>query len=160
MPNWLASRNVGRTAAWLTICVTLAAAFEGFAPHPYIDRIGTGHPITCGYGETGLECTNPPKTEPEARAALAKLLVSRYDVAIRKCIHVSMPPHREAAIVDAAYNLGPNAICKGSIARYLNAGNVPAACKALLSYDRASGRVVAGLVRRRQAEYHFCIRND
>ena len=168
MPNmpWATTKNQGRAAAWLTICVTLAAAFEGFAPHPYIDRIGTGHPITWCYGETKADTggkvpwNGATFSEAYCKAELAKKLATVYAPAIEKCIHVTMPPHRRAAIVDAAYNLGPNEICKGSIARYLNAGNVPAACKALLSYDRASGRVVAGLVRRRQAEYRLCMRND
>ena len=157
-------RNAGRAAAWLTICVTLCAGYEGYAAHPYVDTIGTGHPITYCYGETAADGPLPPMnatfSEAYCKAELAKKLATVYAPAIEKCIHVTMPPHRRAAIVDAAYNLGPNAICKGSIARYLNAGNVPAACKALLSYDRASGRVVAGLVRRRQAEYRLCTRND
>lgn len=156
--------HTGKIAAWLTICVTLCASFEGFASRPYVDTIGRGHPITWCYGETRSDAPVPKLTatfsEAYCRAELAKKLSTVYAPAIEKCIHVAMPPHREAAIVDAAYNLGPNAICKGAIARNLNAGNVAAGCRALLAYDRASGRIVAGLVRRRQAEYQFCMRND
>ena len=164
MPDWLTKRNAGRSAAWLTICVTLAAGFEGYAAHPYIDRIGTGHPITWCYGETKADGPVPKMTatfsEAYCKEELAKKLATVYGPAIAKCIHVTMPPHREAAIVDAAYNLGPSAICKGQVARRLNAGDVAGGCAALKGYNHASGRVVAGLTRRRQSEYAFCMRND
>ena len=156
-------RNAGRGAAWLVFAVTLAAAFEGFAPHPYIDRIGRGHPITWCYGETRTDGPIPKMTatfsEAYCKAALAKKLETVYGPAVEKCIP-GMPPRRKGAIADAAYNLGPAAICKGSVARNLNAGNIAAGCQALLGYNHSLGQVQRGLTRRRQAEYRFCMRND
>jgi lysozyme len=153
----------GKIATWLTIATILAAGFEGYAAHPYVDRVGTGHPITWCYGETKADGPVPKMTatfsEAHCKAELAKKLETVYGPAVEKCIP-GMPPHRKAAIVDAAYNLGPGAICQGPIARYLNTGNVAAGCKALLGYDHASGRVVKGLQRRRQSEYQFCMRDD
>ena len=155
--------HAGKVAAWATVAAILVpfvAGFEGYALHPYVDRIGTGHPITCGYGMTGAECKNPPKTEAEARAALEKLLKNKYDPAILNCIHVYLPPYRRAMLDAAAYNLGPAAICKSAIAQNINAGNNAAGCAALLGYTHSAGKVRAGLVRRRQAEYKLCLRND
>ena len=112
MPEWLTKRNVGRAAPWLIICTVLAAGFEGYAVHPYVDRVGTGHPITWCYGETKSDTAGvvPAMTatfsEAYCKEELAKTLSTVYAPAIEKCIHVRMPPHREAAIVDAAYNLG------------------------------------------------------
>jgi len=164
MPDWFTKRNAGRGAAWLTIATILAAGFEGFLVHPYVDRVGTGYPITWCYGETKADGPVPKMTatftEAYCKEELAKKLATVYAPAIEKCIHVTMPPHRKAAIVDAAYNLGPAAVCKGAIARNLNVGNIAAGCKALLGYNHANGRVLAGLTRRRQAEYKLCMRND
>lgn len=163
LTRWLTRRNTGRTGAWLTICVTLAAAFEGYAAHPYVDRIGTGHPITWCYGETKADgpvpAMNATFSEAYCKEELAKKLATVYGPAVEKCIP-GMPPHRKAAIADAAYNLGPSAICKGPIARGLNAGNIAAGCGALHGYNHASGQVSEGLTRRRQAEYVMCMRND
>jgi lysozyme len=165
MPDlpWLTTKNQGRGAAWLTFAVVMAAAFEGYAPHPYVDRVGTGHPITWCYGETKADgpvpAMNATFTEAECKGDLANKLNTVYGPAIEKCIP-GMPPHRKAAIVDAAYNLGSGAICKGPIARRLNADDVAGGCAALKGYNHASGRVVAGLTRRRQAEYVMCMRND
>ena len=166
MPEWLTKRNAGRAAPWLIICTVLAAGFEGYAVHPYVDRVGTGHPITWCYGETKSDTAGvvPAMTatfsEAYCKEELAKKLSTVYAPAIEKCIHVRMPPHREAAIVDLAYNAGPGSVCHGQIARLLNTGDVAGGCRALLRYVYASGKVVKGLQRRRQAEYMMCLRND
>ena len=166
MPDlpWLTTKNQGRGAAWLTIAVTLVAAWEGYAAHPYVDEIGRGHPITYCYGETAADGPLPPMnatfSEANCKDRLGEKLTTIYAPAIEKCIHVPMPPHREAALVSAAYNLGPSSICNGQIARRLNAGDVAGGCRALLGYDHAAGKVVKGLQRRRQAEYVMCMRND
>ena len=164
MPDWFTKRNAGRGAAWLTIATVLAAGFEGYAAYPYIDRIGTGHPITYCYGETRADGPIPqvPKggfSEAYCRGELAKKLETVYGPAVEKCIP-GMPPHRKAAIVDLAYNAGPGSVCNGQIARLLNAGDVAGGCRALLGYIYASHRVVKGLQRRRQSEYVMCLRND
>lgn len=165
-PNKVSPAKVAvGTATWLTIAVTCVAGFEGFAAKPYVDRVGTGHPVTWCYGETPADTGGkaPPITATFTKAQCQQYLATdlvKYDAAVKKCIHVPLPPHREAALVSAAYNLGPAAVCNGSIARYLNAGNVTAGCNALLAYDHASGRVVEGLVRRRNAERVMCLRSD
>jgi lysozyme len=51
-------------------------------------------------------------------------------------------------------------LCRGNVARYLNAGNVRAGCNAILAYDHAGGRVLPGLTRRRAAEKALCLRSD
>jgi len=155
-----------RGAAWVALAVTLVAGFEGFASKPYVDRVGTGHPITWCDGETAADTHGkvPPLnavfTKAECTAELQDKLTTVYDPAIRKCIHVTLPPHREAALVSAAYNLGPAAICNGAIARNLNAGNVAAGCNALLAYNHAGGRVVAGLTARREQERALCLMDN
>jgi lysozyme len=151
------------TAAWLTIAIPFVANFEGFSAKPYVDTIGTGQPETWCYGETKADGPPPPYskifTKAECQTQLGKDL-QKYDAGVRACIHVAMPPHREAAMVSAAYNLGVSAVCNGPIARNLNAGNVTAGCNALLQYNHARGVVVAGLTNRRRAEYALCMRDD
>lgn len=158
-----AVKVAGAGAAWVAIAVAAVAPFEGFASKPYVDRVGTGHPVTWCYGETSADHPVPAAGTTFTKAQCQQYLAAdlqKYDVAVRKCIHVPLPPHREAALVSAAYNLGPAAVCNGAIARNLNAGNVTAGCNALLAYDHASGRVVPGLLKRRQAERAMCLRSD
>ena len=116
------------------------------------------------YGETKADgpvpSMNKTFTKAECETILQQSLTNKYDPEVRKCIHVPMPPHREAAILSFTFNLGAGPICNGPVGRYLNAGNVPAACNAMLAYDHAGGVRVVGLTRRRQAERELCLRDD
>ena len=153
-------------AAVMAILVPFTGGWEGFATHPYIDWVGTGHPETWCYGETGADTHGkvPPLsatfTKAECTAELQDKLTTIYYPAIMKCVKVPMGVNRTAALVDAAYNLGPSAVCNGAIVRNINAGNPAAGCQALKAYVYASGRVVQGLINRRAAEYKLCMEND
>ena len=156
---------IAGTVAWLVIATPFVAGFEGYAKRPYVDAVGTGHPITWCYGETAADGGKVPVmgtlfTKAECTASLQDKLTRVYDPMVRKCIRVPLPPHREAALVSFVFNLGPGAQCSGPVGRYLNAGNVVAACNSLLAYDHANGVRLAGLTRRRQAERQLCLRND
>ena len=152
------------TAAWLLIAGPFVAGFEGYAKKPYVDTVGTGRPITWCFGETRADGPVPPLskifTKQECTAELERSLTTKYAPYVDRCIHVYLPPHRKAALVSAVYNLGPGLVCSGPVGRYINAGNVVAGCNALLAYDHAAGRRVAGLTRRRQAERVLCLRSD
>ena len=151
-------------AAAIAIAVTFIQPFEGYAARPYVDTVGTGHPITWCYGETKADGPVPPLnkvfSKQECTVELQRDLTTKYYPEVLKCVHVPLPPHRAAALVSFVYNLGAGALCNGAVARNLNAGNVVAGCNAILAYNHASGRVVAGLTRRREAERALCLRND
>lgn len=164
-----AVKAVGHTAAWVTLAVTIVAGFEGFASKPYVDRVGTGHPITWCYGETKADGPVPPMsmtfTKQQCLDQLGQSL-QKYDDMVHACIHVSLPPHREAALVSFTYNLGQGALCKGAVAAGINAGDLtgtkqhPRGCNAMLAYNHANGRVLAGLTTRRKQERALCLRDD
>jgi lysozyme len=65
------------------------------------------------------------------------------------------PDTRIAALTDACYNLG-RAGCRKILDR-VAAGNVRAGCDSLLRYDKAAGKVLPGLVKRRAAERELCL---
>ena len=151
-------------AAAIAIAVTVIGPLEGYASKPYVDEIGTGHPITWCFGETKADGPVPPLnkvfTKEQCTAELQRDLTNKYDPEVRKCVHVPLPPHREAALVSFVYNLGSGPVCNGPVGRYLNAGNVTAACNSMLAYDHAGGKRILGLTHRREAERELCLRND
>lgn len=63
------------------------------------------------------------------------------------------------AMVSLAYNVGVGAYCKSSIPGKISTGHIREACDALLSFNRAGGRVVAGLTARRQREQAICMKD-
>lgn len=151
-----APTQAGKAAAWLTIAVVIVAGFEGLYLHPYRDIVGVK---TVCYGETAADGVdlNRDYTKKECQDLLAKSL-PKYDAGIRACIHREMAPQVEAAVVSLAYNVGVSAVCRGSVARRLNSGDVRGACDAFMAYTRAGGRVVTGLVNRRTQERALCLK--
>ena len=150
--------------------VALAAAFiapqEGFKPvasHNWFDPAGV---VDYGYGTTNREDptirVGDRITEPEARDLLAGRLASKYLPPLRRCIRNfdRMPVSRQVAFLSASYNLGDHAVCRSSMARKINAGDVRGACDAFRLYVRAAGRVLPGLVRRREAERKLCLQEE
>jgi lysozyme len=151
-------------ATWLVIATPFVAGFEGYARKPYVDTVGSGRPITWCYGETKADGGPVPPlnkvfTKAECTASLQDKLTRVYYPYVQKCAP-GQPPHRTAALVSFVYNLGPGALCNGPVGRYLRAGNVTAGCNAMLAYDHAAGRRLAGLTRRRQEERALCLRSD
>ncbi|WP_254054886.1 glycoside hydrolase family protein [Pseudophaeobacter sp. EL27] len=68
-----------------------------------------------------------------------------------------LPSERDAAYVSLAYNVGIRGIGRSTATRGLNAGGVAGGCQALTWWNKAGGRVVCVLVRRRTDEYRLCM---
>ena len=140
---------------WVAVAVTLIMTWEGFAPTGYHDRIDPPGVNTVGYGHIENVQIGEKITKVQAGVLLADDL-PRYEAQLEHCIHVPMPGYRHAAIISFTYNVGGGALCKSSVARYINAGAWEKGCDALLLYDKANHRVVTGLENRRKAERKLC----
>ena len=135
-----------------------AAALVGIAGHEayrgtaYRDAIGVP---TVGYGET-KGVTMKSKTTPER--ALVQLLASANSHAddIRQCISVPLYQHEFDAYVSLAYNIGAKNFCGSTLVKKLNAGDYTGACTEIRRWNRAGGKVLAGLTKRREQEYRMC----
>lgn len=151
-----------RKYAWLAVALTMIAPFEGFYSHKYRDVVGVE---TICYGATAADGIdlNRTYTKQECLQILAKDL-PKYDAPLKRCLtpaaYAALPPHRHAALVSLAYNVGDGAVCKSSVVRDLNAGRITQACDDFLKFDRAGGRVIQGLVNRRRQERTACLRSD
>lgn len=102
---------------------------------------------------------------------------------VRQCIKpeaLNGYPDREASLMSFVFNGGQGWLCAPrvrknadgtptvwpdskpmrytAVAANINAGNYEAGCRAMKAYDRASGRVLAGLVTRRNKEAALCIK--
>jgi hypothetical protein len=71
-----------------------------------------------------------------------------------------MPGYRHASIISFTYNVGGGALCKSSVARYINAGEPDKGCDALLLYVKANKHIIQGLKNRRMAERKLCLNNN
>jgi lysozyme len=138
--------------------IELAKRFEGFHRVPKADP-GRAHPYICpagywtiGYGHL-CEATHPPISEDEGDAYLARDLVTALDATLRYCpVLATEPEGRLAAIVDFTFNLGAGRLQTSTLRRRVNQRDWPAAATELRRWVFGGGRVLPGLVTRREAE--------
>lgn len=145
--------RLGLPAALLAALIALVTLFEGYRPVSYRDVVGV---LTVCYGHTGPDVvTGRTYTEAECRAFLERDLATA-NAAVKRCIP-GAPPSVEAALTSAVFNIGPRVVCGSTLQRRAQAGNWRAACNELHRWNRAGGRVLRGLTRRRVAEYQLCV---
>jgi lysozyme len=132
----------------------LIKEFEGFRAKAYKCPAGVW---TIGYGTTAMAGVGiDPKpgmtvTEEEAEDLLEKTL-DKFGEQIRPAITAPINNNEYGAFLSLAYNIGTGAFRKSSALRLFNAGDKAGAAKAILMWNKAGGKVLAGLTRRREAE--------
>ena len=146
------SRIAAYSIAISAACLVGIATHEGYRSEAYKDTVGIP---TVGFGETaGVKMGD--KTTPER--ALVQLLESteKHADAIRQCIKVPLYQHEFDAYVSLAYNIGAGNFCRSTLVKKLNAKDYAGACEEIKRFNRAGGKVLPGLTRRRQKEYRLC----
>ena len=140
----------------LEIAADLCRQFEGFRSKPYLCPAGIP---TIGYGSTyyanGRKVTldDQPISEPDARALLMSELRHTYlPGVLRQCPGLAGDERRLNAIVDFAYNLGIGRLQTSILKRKINAKDWEGAKEQFMLWTRGGGKVLPGLLRRRQAE--------
>jgi lysozyme len=138
--------------------IELAKRFEGFHRVPKNDP-GRAHPYVCpagywtiGYGHL-CDPKHPPITEAEAEAYLAQDLKGALAATLRYCpVLATEPEGRLAAIVDFTFNLGAGRLQTSTLRRRVNQRDWAAAAAELRRWVYGGGKVLPGLVARREAE--------
>jgi len=138
--------------------IELAKRFEGFHRVPKDDP-GRAHPYICpagywtiGYGHL-CDPQHPPITEAEAEDYLAHDLLSALNATLRYCPALATEPEgRLAAIVDFTFNLGAGRLQTSTLRRRLIQQAWGDAASELRRWVYGGGRVLPGLVARRNAE--------
>lgn len=129
----------------------LIKSFEGLRLKAYPDPATGGHPWTVGYGSTGAH-VRPGVVLTEAQAeTLLQEDLARFEKAVEKAAPKSTD-NQFAAMVSLAFNVGETAFEGSTLARKHNAGDYAGAADQFRRWNRAAGRVMAGLSRRRAAE--------
>jgi len=139
--------------------IELAKRFEGFERKvrrgveitavPYICPAGFW---TIGYGHL-CDPKHPPITEAEAEVYLARDLERALAATLRHCpVLATEPEGRLAAIVDFTFNLGAGRLQTSTLRRRITQRDWAAARLELRRWVYGGGRVLPGLVARRDSE--------
>ena len=126
----------------------LIKKFEGCETTAYQDSVGVW---TIGFGHTkGVEEGQPCSIE-DAESMLANEM-DEYEGYINNMVKVDLQQHEFDALVAWVYNLGPTNLGESTMLKVLNGGQFDRVPEEMNRWTRAGGKILEGLVRRRQAE--------
>lgn len=146
----------GGAGAIAVLAAALIAPWEGKRNDPYLDIVKV--PTVC-YGETRVPMRR--YSDAECSAMLQKAVGKDFVPAVLNCTPGLRDPKRINQAVAAtmlAYNIGAAGYCRSTAARKFNAGDFVGGCRAFAGWVKAKGRVVQGLVNRRNDEMRICLK--
>jgi lysozyme len=109
--------------------------------------------LTIGWGTTGSWITPHMKiTQEQADDLVIKELIRNAD-AVERNTNVPLTINQYAALIDFIYNLGAGCYQRSSVRMRINRYDYDGGASVLLRYVYGGGKILPGLVKRRQAEY-------
>ena len=132
---------------------TLLKKFEGCKLKAYrcpanVCTIGYGHTSSAGAPEVrdGMIIT-----QADAETILRQDLI-KYERSVQDLVKVKLTQNQFDVLVDFAYNAGVGNLKSSTMLKKVNAGDLDAVPAELMKWTKGGGKVLPGLVRRRQAE--------
>jgi lysozyme len=131
--------------------INFIKTFEGLRLRAYPDPGSGRAPWTIGYGTT--KGIRPGMVITKARAEeMLRRDLREIEQVVNDLIKVEITQTMFDALVSFAYNVGVGNLRRSTLLKNLNQGDIQGAAEQLLRWNRARGRVLPGLTRRRVAE--------
>lgn len=131
-------------------CAAFIKSFEGCRLAAYRDRGGAW---TIGYGHTGPDVTPGLQISQEWADELFREDLASMGEAVDELLDgVAVGQPQFDALTSFAFNLGEHALMGSTLLQKIWQGDFLSAGDEFLKWDHVGGLVVAGLLRRRQAE--------
>ena len=155
----------GSVAVRLTVSkegIALIKRYEGYKTTPYRCPAGL---YTVGYGHVignGLQLPDE-WNRTFSLGEIDELLrtdLARFERGVLRYCTVYITQSQFDSLVSFSFNLGLGVLQRSTLRQKLNRGNYDGASKEFLRYTKAGGKVLKGLVRRRQAEYNLFNRHS
>lgn len=132
--------------------IDIVKEFEGYRNKAYQCSAGVW---TIGYGTTrvnGVPVKKGDTCTPEEADEYIMTDLQNFLTSIEEHIKIELSQNQIDALLCFAYNVGTGAFAKSTLLKKVNAGDFAAVPAEFLKWNKAGGKVVAGLTRRRQAE--------
>jgi lysozyme len=130
----------------------LLKKFEGCKLKAYYCPAGV---CTIGYGHTsaaGAPQVVDGMTITQAQAEdILKRDIVKYEVAVMDLVKVKLTQNQFDVLTDFAYNAGVGNLKSSTMLKKINSGDLDAVPAELMKWTKGGGKVLPGLVRRRQA---------
>ncbi|MCU7281712.1 lysozyme [Pseudomonas peradeniyensis] len=128
--------------------LSLIKSFEGLRLQAYQDAVGVW---TIGYGTTlGVKAGMSISKEQAERMLLQD--VQRFEPEVQRLVTAQLNQSQWDALISFTYNLGSANLKSSTLRRLINAGDYAGAAEQFPRWNKAGGKVLPGLVRRRAAE--------
>lgn len=148
VPDWIKGRVA---VALLSLSIGGAGAIvahEGMRPVAYTDPVGV---VTVCAGHTKTAKLGQVKTQEQC-ARLLQQDVRDAEAAIKRLTITKLTQRQYDALVSFVFNVGESAYAKSTLLKHINAGRCNAAADEFKRWDKAGGRKLPGLTKRREAE--------
>lgn len=133
--------------------VALMHFYEGCKLRAYPDPATGGDPWTIGYGDTGPDVVRGLViTQAEADARFLRRLAKEFEPGVRSALKREPTQRQFDAMVSLAYNIGIGNFKLSTLVLMFNRGDAKAASAQFRRWNKAAGRPMLGLTRRRVAE--------
>ena len=129
-------------------CIDLVKFFEGFKSKAYLCPAGVW---TIGYGRTKNVKEGDMVNELQAERDLLEEL-EEFGEQVLSVVRVSIKQHQFDALASWTYNLGVGNLQSSTLLKKLNSGDKNSVPSEMVRWNKAAGKVLAGLTRRREAE--------
>ncbi|EPC0985435.1 lysozyme [Enterobacter hormaechei] len=133
--------------------IALIKQFEGCKLTAYQDSVGIW---TIGYGWTQPVDGKPIRAgmtiKQETAERLLKTGLVSYESDVSRLVKFGLTQGQFDALVSFTYNLGARSLSTSTLLRKLNVGDYAGAADEFLRWNKAGGKVLNGLTRRREAE--------
>ena len=128
-------------------CIDMVKYFEGFKAVAYLCPANVW---TIGYGRTKNVKDGDITSMPQATRDLEEELVEFGDQ-VHRVVDVELSQNEFDALTSWTYNLGVGNLQSSTLLKKLNAGDKDSVPSEMLRWNKAAGKVLAGLTTRRQA---------
>ena len=135
--------------------IALLHKYEGLVLDAYLCPAKV---LTVGYGNTFYEDGSKVKvgdkiTKERAEELFNNILENNFATPVRKLVKTQLTNNQFSALVSFAYNVGIANLKKSTLLKMVNSNpNNPEIRKQFMRWNRAAGKVLLGLTRRREAE--------
>lgn len=133
--------------------INLIKSFEGFRTKAYDDGVGVW---TIGYGTikypNGVRVKKGDTCTAQQAEEYLKNDLVKFENAINRLVKVSLTQNQFDALASFTYNLGETNLSSSTLLRKLNAKDYLGAANEFPKWNKAGGRVLPGLVKRRDSE--------
>lgn len=133
--------------------VDLISGFEDTRFKAYDDGVGIW---TIGTGTTvypnGVKVKQGDTCTPEQAKTYFKHDLAKFEKTVNESVTVPLTQNQFDALVSLTYNIGSSAFKNSTLLKKLNKRDYQGAADQFLVWNKADGKVMKGLVRRREAE--------